>query len=496
MSRSMSSRRSVALAVGATVLCCPSAVHAASGAVTNTYEQITRATGPAGASKMETATRPDPSWVSDGGVVAAWTESPSPFNFTFGPQSASFRNTFSDKTRNLGAGVGQLLAVSADERTALFRRFVSTDAGQGYVYAVGTIDGGGLKEVPGIQNGSVPPQLSGNGKYVVTSDSLGLRRFDVAAGTWSVIAPIGIIAAYSVSDDGQSIAGLDYDQAAQRLDAVVWKNGVSKLLVQGYDYRGPGTDVMISPDGSTAFTVGSNGARSTLTAHKLSGGAAKTTEIPFDETWAVRPLWISPKGDQIAWALNDQDASLGTLKAAQVWTVGAAWKAFGGAFAKSLKTDNGVFSPPTKVSRNGLYAALAYNDQIALVSLSGKPLAGNVGGRQGLSASSFLDSPGVDYCGQGFSSVFSASYVRPAEWMPAPKQAKITVANGTTVLADATWTNPAPAPNPSGDFDNVFVNFPLNAPHTRNVSIKVLDGNGRTVSEKFSVTLTCAPAAN
>lgn len=491
-------RRCALLALSAAALGVPTAAHAAPTAAPNTYEQISRASGSTGAAQIETKLRPDPSWVSDLGVSAAYTKSPSAFNLEFGPKSAVLRNTVTNKTRDLGTNVGELLAADRLESVGLFRRqVVISEQEREFVFSVGTIDGRNRHDIPGIDDGSVPPQLSGNGKFVVTSDRGGLRRYDIARRQWTQIAPLGYIANYSVSDDGQSIAAVDFDQEAQRIDAVVWKNGQRKLLVEGYGYRGPGTDVLLSPDGSTAFTVevidSEEGAGvSKLISHRLANGTTKTTEIPFEQTWSARPLWIAPNGSKIAWALQAQSSIFGEIQPAKVWTVGGRWAPFGGAFATSIQGDGGIYSPATKISRNGLFAAIAYNQQVAVASLSGLPLLGNLAGREGLSATSYLEHFGLDFCGFGFSSVFSAGFVKPAAWVPAPRTARITVSNGATVLADEQWTKPAPQLSASGEgYDYVSVNFPLGTAHTRNLALSVVDGNGRTLNEKQSANVTC-----
>ena len=497
------SPRAALLALSAAALAVPAAAQAAPApapttpptAAPSTYEQISRASGATGNAKLDSLTTPKPSWVGDLGVNAAYTEVRSTFNLNFAAPTATLRNTVSNQTRNLGAAAGELLEADRLEQVGLFRRQeVVSDFEWKTTYAVGRLDGTGLRDLPISTYPNGPVALSGNGKFVVVSDDQGLRRLNLATGVWTQIAPFGYLGTYSVSDDGQSIAAVDFDQDAQRIDAVVYRGGVKTKLIEGYDYRGPGTEPLISPDGSTVFTTKAPGdwpERTTITAHRLAAGTSTTTEVPFEETWNTRPLWISPTGDRIAYALNYQDTGLGDPKPAQAWKVGGAWSTFGGAFATSLRSADGS-DQPSVISRNGLFAAIAYNDQVAVASLSGLPLVGNLLGRDGLSASSFIESTGMNYCGFGFSSSFNAAFVKPAPFIAAPKKARIIVSNGATVLADQQWTKAASSTGGvAGDYDYLNVAFPFGTPHTRNVSLTVVDGNGRTVSEKQSAVVTC-----
>ncbi len=499
--------RGALLALGAAALAAPAASHAdpappptaPPAAAANTYEQISRASGPAGLAKLDTLTTPEPSFASDLGLTGAFTETRSNFNLGFVAPTATLRNTVTNQTRNLGPAVGQLMATDRFEQVGLFRRAeVVSQYEWKTTYAVGRLDGTHLRDLP-IESVSEPVVLSGNGKFVVTSDRNGLRRYSLATGEWTQIAPLGAIGLRSVSDDGQTIAAVDLNLEAQRIDAVLYRGTQKTTLVEAYDYRGPGTEPQISADGSTVFTTKAAGdwpERTTITARRLGTGESFTTEVPFEETWNARPLWISPSGDRIAYALNYQDTYASEPKPAQVWTVGGAWSPFGGAFSTSLRSVDGT-DPESVISRNGRFAAVAYNDQVALVSLSGRPLAGNAAGREGLSASSYVDTPGLDYCGFGWSSSFNGAFVRPAPWVPAPRKARIIVSNGSAVLADASWTTPASGPGGvAGEYDFINVQFPLGTAHTRNLAFSVVDGYGRTVSERLSATVTCgAPSA-
>lgn len=485
---------SLALPIYALVAAPASAAPDPSVASPSTYEQISRASGPAGATKLDVLHTPMPLWASDLGITAAYNPD-GQSNFSLQPAlpTTTLRNTATDDTRAFGADRGQLLSADRLEQVGLFQRVEKIDDfTYARKYAVGRIDGHGpLRDVPVSDYATV--RLSGNGRFVITSDQNGLRRFDVPTAKWTTISPLGILGRFAVSDDGQTVAGLDFDLEAQRIDAVVWQGTRKLTLEQSYPY-GPGGEPVLSPDGSTVFTIHPGGdypAPTTVTARNLKTGKTTTSNVPFDKVYDARPIWVSPEGDRIAFALNYQDPDAGPLEPAQAWTVGKSWASFGGPFATSLMNDE-TLSPPSAISRNGKYAAVAYNDQVALVSLSGTPLLGNRLGRDALSATSYFDTPGIDYCGFGFSSEITGSFTRPAYWAPKPRRAHIAVGDGTQILQQADWTNPAPWPHAANvEADFINVHFPVGTPHTRTLDLSVVDGNGRTVREQQAANVTC-----
>jgi hypothetical protein len=492
------SPRRLAFALASASLALPTSAIAA--AAPNTYEQISRASGAAGATKLDADTKPVPLLASDTGIWAAYNPS-GQGELLIEPAlpATSLRNTVTNHTRTFGAGRGQIVSADRFERTAIFQRVIKVDDST-YVrkYAVGRIDGtDALRDLDVSDRATV--RLSGDGRFVLSADQQGLRRLSLSTGVWTTLSQVGIIGRWAVSDDGRTVAGISYDLTAGRLDAVVWRGNTPTTIVKGYNYAGPGTEPAVSPDGSTVFTTvlgGDSPAPTVVTARRLSDGRITTTNAPFEKAYAARPIWLSPSGDRIAFALNYQDPSSGPLESAKVWAVGSGWSKFGGAFATSLVND-GSPAVPSAISRNGRYAALAYNDQVALVSLTGNPLAGNAAGADALSATSYVNTPGLNSCGFGFSSTVSGSFTTPAFWAPAPRSARIAIGNGTQTLEQADWTKPLPYPNAGNvDADFISVSFPLGTPHTRTLDLSVVDGAGRTVTERLSATVTCGQTAN
>lgn len=475
------------------------AAHAAAPAPARpgTYEQISRASGAAGATKLEAASTPAPLWVSDLGITAAYNGTGQSITSpTVALPTTVLRNTLANETRAFGPDRGALVSADRTEQIGLFRRLVRVgDYQVSRSWAVGRIDGrGALRQLDVSEFATVV--MSGNGRFVFSSDQQGLRRLDLASGQWTTIEPFALIGRMAVSDDGQVVAGLAVDVQAQRLDAAVWRGTTKTTLISGYPYRGEGSEPALSADGSTVFTfglAGEDGNGIEITARRLRSGRRFTTLVPFQKSYDARPIWLDPQGDRIAYALGYQDPDAGPVESAQVWTVGGGWATFGGAFASSLTHTGSSVLPGAAISRNGRFAALAYNDQVALVSLTGVPLIGNPLGREALSATSYFDTIGIDSCGFGFSSIFSGSFTRPAAWAPVPRSAHIEIGDGTQVLEQADWTKPLPRPGAANvpDADFISVTFPLGTEHTRTLSLRVVDGDGGIVSERQSVTLTC-----
>ncbi|MBJ7473140.1 MAG: hypothetical protein JHD16_17675 [Solirubrobacteraceae bacterium] len=461
------------------------------------YEQITRADGGRGATALKTLETPQPVFASDLGLSAAYVNGPSFLQLQPPPASTVVRNTLTNRSQNLGSSAGQLISADRLEQTGLFRATVPGTEGEPAktFFRIARLDGRGTPRDLPISSSYAQVALSGNGRFVISSDELGLRRLNIATGQWTQLAQVGLIGRTSVSDDGQTVAAIDFNFETLQVSAVIYRGAERSVLVENYPFSGDG-EPLLSRDGRTAFTLTRGGEYpepSTLTVHQLATGQTKTTTLPFEKVYDARPLWVDPQGDKIAFALGTQDRD-GVLEPAKVFdTKTGAWSTFGGPFSTSLTSAPQSFSGgPTAISRNGRYAALAFNDQVALVNLTGGPLVGNILGREALSASSYLDSPGLDYCGFGFSSSFVGVFTRPAAWVNAPRRAKITVSNGTQVLADETWTTPARYPGASDDGqDSLITQFPLGTPHTRTVTFDVTDGDGRRLSETYSETVTC-----
>ncbi len=169
-----------------------------------------------------------------------------------------------------------------------------------------------------------------------------------------------------------------------------------------------------------------------------------------------------------------------------MWTVGGSWATFGGAFATSIVNGN-PGAIPSAISRNGRFAALAYNDQVALVSLAGTPLRGNPNGNQASRRRATSTRPASTTAASARaprSSLVHASGVLG----PEPKRAHVTVGDGTATLLEADWTKPLPYPN-AGNTEADFINvrFPVGTPHTRTLELAVVDAEAAR-------TRSCSPA--
>lgn len=480
------------------------------------YEQISLTAGPRDVSVLASRTIPVPVFASDLGTTAAYSQDPWTWALTTRPQlTTGVRNTLTNRTTDLGLGAGRLLQVDTAEQIGLFRQDLQTDNAVTSTFRVGRLDGRGPFRTLDIegQNLNTKVVLSGNGKFVVTVTQEGaLRRLNLATGVWTTIEQYAEIGPrYSVSDDGQSIVGLQFDLEAQQINAVVWgPNGV-KVLVPKYPFQGGGYEPQLSPDGSTAFTIDPPvysedesvpPTEPGIVTHDVATGTSRRTVSAFVENFRdAKPIWISPTGDRVAYALGTQSSLFGPRKPALALnTKTGEWSPFGGVFATSMTSGGGYpETTPTAVSRNGRFAAIAYNRQVALVNLAGRPLLGNLLGFDPLAPASYTVSYGLDWCGfSPLSNGLTASFAQPASWIKPPRRAHVVVGDGRTVLQWADWTKPALAPlddTPTTDPDSIFVTFPPEAPHTRTLAVDVVDGYGRRSSEKLSANVTCGSPA-
>lgn len=483
----------------------------------NAYEQISLGSGPRGASPLATRTIPVPVFAGDLGITAAYSQDPWTFALTKRPQlTTGIRNTLTNRTTDLGLAAGRLLQVDRTEQIGLFRQDDEADNQVISSFRVGRLDGRAPLQKLDIEgvNLNTKVVLSGNGKFVVTVDQQGaLRRLNLATGAWTTVEQYAEIGPrYSVSDDGRSIVGLRFDLEAQQLDAVVWGPDGVKVLVPNYPFQGGGYEPQLSPDGSTAFTIvppaysDDESVPPTVgkvVAHDVAAGTSRAWDNPFgQQSRDGKPVWISPAGDRVAYALGTQPSVLGPPKPAMVLNTKTGGTApFGGVFATSITSGGGYpETTPTAISRNGKFAAIAYNRQVALVNLAGGPLLGNVFGSDPLAPASYTVGYGLDFCGfSAASNGVGASFAQPASWVKPPRRATVAVGDGRKTLLRADWAKPALAPlddSPTTDPSSVFVKFPPEAPHTRSLALQVTDGYGRTSGETLSANVQCGSPAN
>ncbi|MDO9353229.1 MAG: hypothetical protein Q7T55_06015, partial [Solirubrobacteraceae bacterium] len=380
------SATSAATAPEAAVVATESAAASAGIAPPTTSEQIDRADGQRGATTLKSLITAEPVFASDDGRVGAYSGGPSTINLTFAPVSTVVRDAVASRSTDLGTVAGKLLQVDRSETIGLFRqRIVDLEANTVVTsYSVARLDGRGPVRDLGIDYQYATVVLSGNGKYVIASTNDGLRRLNLATGVWTMIATFGAIEPRSVSDDGLTIAAVDFNPDTQEIASVVFRGAkpTRTVLVAGYPYAGNGTGPQLSPDGSTVVSFKPQLLEDQppkVSVQNLATGKVVETGIPYANAYDARPVWISPSGDRVAFALGTQYQGFGDpLQPAKVLNVRTGkWSTFGGAFATSIKGSPTTLTMPSAISRNGQYAVVEYNSHAALVSLEGRPLPGS-----------------------------------------------------------------------------------------------------------------------
>lgn len=453
---------------------------AASPAGAASYEQISRASGTAGATTL--GFRSVPLFASDTGLTGAFTTQPDPASF-FPPLGTGLRNTITNKTRAVRPEAGQLIGIDRTETIGLFYK-IEYPAYE-TVYRVGSLSGAGTaREVarfagPADQHAV---QLAGDGRSVVVANGTDTRRIVLATGASSVLSAtsLGLAPRYGVSDDGAVVGGAAQDPDTGEVSNLVIASGKARP-VAGWPF--------IAPDGKTASWLGGpTAAQPSPALYTLTLATGKTTSVALPAVVTDQFLieWIAPDGSKVAVA----DTGVGEpvrydLPAQVLDRPSRTWAPFGGPYANWIKS--GVSR--TAVSRNGRFAAVAFNGQVALANLAGRPILGNLFGLEAVSASSYLQTQYGFFQGCGDFAFAAGTFVRPAAWLPTPKRAEITFSADGKPIKTVTLTKVESAPG-ADDGDGALVSFPPGT-QTGTVKLSVVDGAGRTVTETYSRALAC-----
>ncbi len=458
----LSLRRAPLLAAAALALAAPSA-----GAAT--YEQISRGDGPLGASSP--VGQSVEGVASDTGIFGIYSTL-TPSNGFFPETKSYLRNTLTNRTTPVNA-TGQVFDVDRAERTLLTYDF---NFG-GSAIAIAKPSGGAPQPVVTLPaSGFSNATLSGDGRTVAYSNyGLGVRLFDVATGQVTTPTPgyVGVDR-YSLSDDATVLAGWLYDETAGTEGGVIVKNGVRTEV---------SSRAHVSPNGNKAFYLADapSGGKELVT-RTLATGAETRKAIPA-AIGTPYILWISPSGDRVAVG-PDTGYAYGPAPEAQVLS-GNTWSVFGGAYSRQFADGTAAVSSKFSISRNGRYAVLPFNEQVAIVALEGQLLAAN----QPLSPAAYYGGQATPQCYGPFGA-FGAYLARPAAWAPAPRRAYLTLRSGSTVLLDRVQNTQAPI-IPSGNNDEprdeaYSVQVPTDdVPLT--VEWTVVDHTGRTLKETYTV---------
>jgi hypothetical protein len=473
--------RRALLALGALVTFVPSA-HAA------TFEQISRASGAQGLSSIQAWSIAG--FVGDTGFVGGFTRVG--LTSGFAPDLHAYvRNAVTNQTKAVGGTAGQIIAVDRTQTTGLFGRVGdgSSAEGGGLNLSVVPLTGGGSGKVVArlSEFGPQSAAFSGDGSTVVVADGGGVRSINVATGASTTLSTTFLeLSQYSVSDDGTVVAAVD-----RHLDASGTPTGAPTGVLFRSGQRTESAGVpSISPDGSTlvsSVAPATGGGAPTIVTKTLASGTTKTAAVPAIVGTAPGVIWVATDGSRVAVGDGSDAYPPVYNKPAQALTVATgAWATFGGSYATQLKA-NGSLGVNKAISRNGRFAALTFNSQVAIVSLTGSQLVTNATGAKLMSASSYLATGGVAGCGA--SATFTARFVRPANWVATPRRALITASADGAVVKSATLVASGTPDDQAGD--TVDVTFPAGAA-TASIRISVIDGAGRGATETFTQPLSCS----
>lgn len=457
---------------------------AANAAQAATYEQVSRASGPAGAAPFA----PDgalPRLTGDDGRHAYFT--------TFSPKDYSPVTPFGkvvgrDALTNVttpfrGGPDGRTIIRGWDaaEKQILALRF---DLSTGYQHVLAPASGGPERVVfsdADFENPDV--QITGDGKSLVfSSGQNGTRIQNLATGAVRQIDARSLsIGRASLSDDGSVIAGISYD-AGQPVGGYFRAGTFTPL---------PGSAVVSANGRAVAYLA--PGEPAVLHVRSLPSGAETTSPVPAVAGAEPGIQWISPDGKRVVVAPRYSPAPNG----AQAFDVGPGrWNTFGGVYSGSIGGDEFTSGggASSSISRSGRYATVRYQGQVALVDLTGRQLAG---GGDPLSASSYFRPTTTRECNWNQdpawvdTSATVATFERPAPWVPKPLAATVTVSFDGKVAKSRALTKsvtPLGYGEPPLPAASLSVPVPQSAT-TVAVKTTVVDHAGRVVTGTKTETL-------
>lgn len=434
------------------------------------YEQISRASGTIGFGAINAPAFPGPA--SDTGLFGIYQQP----DVTLGDQNtyrSLGRNVVSNRTSRFASG--RLFAMDRAETTAL--TYVLDPPNTRFY--VQRLTGGPATEVATLSGGG-SAALSGDGKTVVIADyDGGTSRYDIETGTTTPVTSSFLgIDRFSVSDDAKVVAGFALDRNGIKPIGAI-RTGGARIEVSGRAY--------VSPNGKTVFYL--EEAAGQLVTRDVATGTETRTAIPATLGRLPNIMWISPDGTQVALSPSTDSASTDgappTAAAQAFHTDTGRWYRFGGAYAKYLYDGGSGLGGRFQISRNGRFATLEFNEQVALVTFG----ATLTGGGDPLSPAAYFGGSGPLRCsGAGF---FGAYLAQPAPWIRKPRTASVRVlADGALVQEGTTTTSSVPGTAEAVDGPAFGAEF---APTVENVSVQwtVVDGLGRTYRESYSGPLGC-----
>lgn len=403
------------------------------------YEQVSRATGPAGASI--TRTTGSPVAVGDVGKYAAYQAG-----------SRSFiRDIRTNVTTDLGwSNEVSVIGFDRSETFALLERQSSAEARLSVLpLPVGSAPERTVYTAPAGALAPTATRLSADGSTAVFNDGAAreLRSVDVASGAVTTLSAAypqygWSVREFSVSANGRRVLGYDFATA----ETTIFTRTTTGVTAEPTPIGG-----MISPDGSAVVRLDSSSNGLWVIRDPVGPEPWTVTEFtpPSGATGITRlvPRWLSPNGSVVVLARSYVDGA-DPFPAFALNTTTGATGPFGGRFRESIAAAPGQsmhgFGEGTLISPSGRMALLPVSGQIVLANLTGTHI---IGANEPLSADVYFNFWFTQRCttsllgGTKFFGTQTLKVRRPASWAPMPTRYDVQMLVDTTLLKSGSPAN-------------------------------------------------------
>lgn len=426
------------------VALCALALAAPTAAVAAPYEQVSRATGAAGASIMRSTGSPVA--LGDIGKYAGY--------------QAGSRSFLRDIRTNVTTDLGWSTEVSVIgfDRSETFALLLRQDSEGARLTALPLPAGSSAERTvysaPPRALDATNTRLSSDGSTVVFNDAAAkeLRSMDVASGAVTTLSTDypqygWSVREFSVSANGRRVLG--YDDATA--STTIFTRTASGVTAEPTPIGG-----MLSPDGSAVVRIDS--LNNAFWVVRDPVGPAPWTTTPFTPpapspgAAGLTPRWLSPTGSVLVIARSAPDAYNAYPPFALNTTTGTTGP-FGGRFRESIAGTPGTsthgYGEGTLISPSGRMALLPVSGQIVLADLTGTHI---IGANEPLSADVYFNFWFTQRCttswltGTKFFGTQTLKVRRPASWAPMPTRYDAQMLVDTTLLKSGspangdTWT--------------------------------------------------------
>lgn len=400
------------------------------------YEQVSRATGPAGAAISGRAVA-----IGDVGRYAA-----------FRSDVSYIRDIRTNVTTPLGAD-GEVSVIGfnrAETFALLLRRAADGDRLVAAPLPIGSAPERVVYATSGPALAESSVRLSADGSTAVLNDAIAreLRSVDVASGTVTTLAtsyPDGgwRLGEYAVSANGRTVLATNYTAGK----AIVFERSAAGAVTTVPTELGGG---QLSPDGSAVLLVGFSGKEGWVARDPIGPGASTSTRFtppaPTPIAGSLAARWISADGSTVVVA-RKQPGDLAGYPAFAVTIATGAVAPFGGRFRESIAGEPNQYgwgsTDATIIAPGGRKALMPVSGQLVLADLSGAHM---IGANEPLSADTYFNFWNLTKCtntlGQArFFGTQTLKVRRPATWAPLPARYDVQMLADTTLLRSGSPTN-------------------------------------------------------